>query len=188
MYGVRVAPTHRPVGESSRRVGERDTGLPEYRRRSTRTASVPTPVSGGTKREAGERLKRAIHVARAKKGITSDTTLSAESGIAYDTLFNWFSGRTTPRGHELRKMALYLGIPFSELQATYDGVDPEPTPLHESVSDLVEVLRDLVLELRLSRAEQIVLLEQMQEAQQLASGLSRASTGPTRRARPVEER
>lgn len=129
------------------------------RRRSTRLSSVPTTSGGGAKYEAGQRLKRAIHVARARKGITSDAALSADSGIAYDTLYNWYSGRTTPRGHELRKLSLFLGVAFSELQAVYDGVDPEPPPLQDAVRDLVDTLRDLVLELRYTRANTTTLNE-----------------------------
>lgn len=160
--------------------------MPDRRRRPTRT--VPPERRSDPRYEAGQRLKRAIHVARASKGMTSDMQLSVGSGVSYDTLYNWYSGRTTPRGAELRKMALFLGVPFSKLQAVYDGVEPEPLPLQDAVRDLVRSLDDLVAELRLTRAEQVVVVEQMEEALRLAGGLSRAPTSPTRPRRPVGER
>lgn len=155
--------------------------MPECRRQY-----VPTATD--RKRTSGQRLKRALHVARAKAGLTSDTQVAHRANVGYDTLMNWYSGRTVPRPHELRKVTEALGASYAELWAVYEGVEPEPLPLQEQVGELVTVLRDLVLELRLTRAEQLVTQEQMQEALRLADGLSRASSTPRRRTRPVVER
>ena len=151
------------------------------RRRSRREL---TPPPHDPRREAGERLKRAIHVARARKGLTSDTSLSVQSGVAYDTLYNWYSGRTRPRGKELRQIAGYLGVAYSELEAIYEGREPEPLPLQDAVRDLVRSLDDLVSELRLTRAEQLVSQEMMRDALQEVErrGLSREGSAPKSRA------
>lgn len=113
---------------------------------------------------SGQRLKRAIHVARARLGLTSDVQVSSQAGVSYDTLMNWYSGRTTPRPYELRKVAVALQVAYSELWAIYEGLDPEPLPLTEAVQGLTERLEDLIAELRLTRAEQIVATETMMEA------------------------
>lgn len=156
------------------------------RRREPR--QVPRPRTLDPRREAGQRLKRALHVARAKAGITSDIDVSVRSHVSYDTLMNWYSGRTTPRPHELQKVTQALGASYAEVWAVYEGVDPEPLPLHESIRELVVVLRDLALELRHSRAEALVTQEQMAEALRLADGITRASSTPRPRTRPVGER
>jgi transcriptional regulator with XRE-family HTH domain len=100
-------------------------------------------------RNAGERLKVAIHVARARAEppITSDMQLAVQAGIHYDTLMNWYSGRTLPRPGGLRQVADALGIRYSDLQDAYDGRDPEPPTLVEAIEALID-------ELRLSRAQQ----------------------------------
>lgn len=98
-------------------------------------------------REAGERLKRAIHVGRARNNILYDTDLSIRSGVSYDTLMNWFGGKTVPRGAELRRVGQAIGITYAELMAAYEGHDPEPPPLQDAI-------KELVVEMRLSRAQQ----------------------------------
>lgn len=96
---------------------------------------------------AGARLKEAIHVARVRAGITSDTQLALRSGVHYDTLQNWYSGRTMPRAAALRMVADALGVKYSDLQDAYDGRDPEPPTL-------VQAIESLISELREGRAEQ----------------------------------
>lgn len=159
--------------------------MPDRRRYRERT-----PPKDDPRRAAGERLKRAIHVARARKGLTSDTSLSVQSGVAYDTLYNWYSGRTRPRGKELRQMAEFLGMSYAELEATYEGREPEPLPLQDSVRELVRSLDDLIAELRLTRAEQLVSQEMMRDALQEVErrGLSRAGSSPKPRTRRAAER
>jgi len=98
-------------------------------------------------RAAGQRLKRAIHVARARANVLYDRDLATRAHVSYDTLMNWYGGKTVPRGEELRRVALFLGVKYSDLMAAYEGVEAEPPAL-------TEVLRELVTELRLSRAQQ----------------------------------
>lgn len=97
-------------------------------------------------------LKQAIHVARARAGITSDMQLSLRAGVSYDTLMNWYGGRTRPRGAELQRVATTLGVPYATLEAAYEGRDPEPQPLQDAVRDLTGAVRALVAEIREERA------------------------------------
>lgn len=95
----------------------------------------------------GQALKRAIHVARARTDMTSDMELSRRAGVSYDTLMNWYGDKTTPRGHELKKVADALGIRYASLMDAWEGRPSEPPPLQEAI-------RELVVEMRLSRAQQ----------------------------------
>jgi transcriptional regulator with XRE-family HTH domain len=105
----------------------------------------PVPERGG------KALQRAIHIARARVGITSDMALSLAAPVSYDTLMNWYSNKTRPRGAELQKVAKVLDIPYATLEAAYEGRDPEPQPLHEAVADLTRAVRVLVAEIREDR-------------------------------------
>jgi transcriptional regulator with XRE-family HTH domain len=89
----------------------------------------------------GARLKQAIHVARAKAGIASDVQLAQRAHVSYDTLMNWYGGKTVPRGHELEKVASATGTSLWVLQAAYEGRAPEPPPLQDTVRDLVGEIR-----------------------------------------------
>jgi transcriptional regulator with XRE-family HTH domain len=95
-------------------------------------------------RDAGQRLKEAIHVARARARppVTSDRQLALRAGVHYDTLMNWYAGRTLPRGHGLRAVADVLGARYSDLQDAYDGRDPEPPTLVEAIQELIAELRE----------------------------------------------
>ncbi len=95
----------------------------------------------------GPALKQAIHVARARTELTSDMQLSLRSGVSYDTLMNWYGDRTTPRPAEVKRVADTLGISYSILMAAWEGRDPEPPALQDAIRELVE-------EMRLSRAQQ----------------------------------
>lgn len=99
------------------------------------------PLSGG------QALKQAIHVARARTDMTSDTQLSIRANVSYDTLMNWFGDKTIPRPHEVKKVADALGIRYADLMAAWEGRPIEPPPLQDAIRELVE-------ELRLSRAQQ----------------------------------
>lgn len=101
----------------------------------------------GRDRPAGERLKRAIRAARVQAGFTSDMQLSVRAHVHYDTFMNWFSGKTTPRPAEVKKVAEVLGVSYAELIAVYEGRAPEPVPLQDAIRELIE-------EMRLSRAQQ----------------------------------
>lgn len=102
----------------------------------------------------GAALKRAIHVARARTDYTSDSALALGAGVSYDTLMNWWADRTTPRPHEVRKVAAALGVPYADLMAAYEGRAPDPPPVQDAIRELVDELRALVSEMRLSRAQQ----------------------------------
>ena len=93
------------------------------------------------------RLKKAVHVARARANILYDTDLALRANVSYDTLMNWYGGKTVPRGAELRRVGQILGVTYADLMAAYEGVDAEPP-------ELTDVLRELVDELRLSRVQQ----------------------------------
>jgi transcriptional regulator with XRE-family HTH domain len=102
-------------------------------------------------KKGGQALKHAIHVARARAGVTSDMQLALRAHVSYDTLMNWFSSRTVPRPHELKKVADSIGTSYGDLMAAYEGRDPEPQPLQDAVSDLTAAVRALIVEIREER-------------------------------------
>jgi transcriptional regulator with XRE-family HTH domain len=89
----------------------------------------------------GQALRQAIHVARARTDITSDAQLALRANVSYDTFMNWYGDKTTPRPHEVKKVADVLGVRYGDLLAAWEGHDPEPQPLHEALRDLVGELR-----------------------------------------------
>ena len=101
----------------------------------------------------GSRLKQAIHVARAKAGIASDVQLALRAGVSYDTLMNWYGGKTVPRGHELNKVAKATGTTVWVLQAAYEGRPPDPPPLQDAIRDLVTLAGGLLSEVQAQREE-----------------------------------
>ena len=115
-------------------------------KRVRRAPTLPSP-------EAGERLKREIHVARARTAITSDSQLAVQAGVHYDTFMNWFGGRTTPRPFEVRKVAEVLGVSYGDLIAAYEGKDPPQVPLEQAVADLIVEIRTALVDERQARAE-----------------------------------
>lgn len=135
---------------------------------------VPTLVKGGGA------LKQAIHVARARAGITSDIQLALKAGVSYDTLMNWYGERTVPRPHELKKVADALGASYADLIAVYEGTALEPQPIEDALRDLIRVLTDLVAELRLTRAEQVEATETVMAA------LGALGRGPARAGRRAD--
>jgi len=86
-------------------------------------------------------LKRAIHVARERAGIPSDVQLAITAGVSYDTLMNWYGGRTQPRPNELKKVADAAGTTLINLMDAYEGRDPEPPTLVDAILQLVEEMR-----------------------------------------------
>ncbi len=99
-------------------------------------------------------LKRTIRTARERQGITSDLQLASKAGVSYDTLMNWWSGRTTPRPAELKKVADVLDVRLVDLMDAYEGRDPEPPSLVDAIRELADEIRVLVYDLRLSRVQQ----------------------------------
>lgn len=92
-------------------------------------------------------LKTAIHVARARAGYPSDMAMAQAAGVAYETLMNWYGGRTVPRPAAVKKLASVLGVSYDSLLAAYEGRDPAP-------QELSEAIRDLIGEMRMSRIAQ----------------------------------
>ena len=143
----------------------------------------PVPDTPADRRRRGQALKKAVHVARARAGITSDLALSIAAPVDYETLMNWWSGKTRPRGAELQKVAFALKVPYADLEAAYEGRDPEPAPLTDAVAALVSAVAELVHEMREDRERgQDAASAMVRAAQALAStrrpGGSRASSGP----------
>lgn len=112
-----------------------------------------TSRSKSTGREAGERLKRAIHIARPAVGITSDVDLATRAGVHYDTLMNWYAGRTVPRPAAIRQIAEILDVSYGDLLAAYDGREPEAIPLERAVTDLIAEIRIALVDERHARAD-----------------------------------
>lgn len=107
--------------------------------------------------KGGPALKQAIHVARARAGITSDMQLALQSGVHYDTLMNWYGGRTVPRPAEVKRVADTLGVSYGDLLAAYEGREPEPPELHDAIRELVE-------EMRLDRRQQTQAIASLTQA------------------------
>lgn len=98
-------------------------------------------------------LKRAIRAGREQQGIDSDIALSLAAGVHLQTLQNWMYGKTTPRPHELSKVAKVLDKPMDYFMAIYEGREPEPPPLIEQLGKLTTAVQDLVAEIREERAQ-----------------------------------
>lgn len=96
-------------------------------------------------------LKRALRAARSQKGYESDQSLALASGVHLQTLQNWMYGKTTPRPHELSKVARTLDVPLDHFMAIYEGREPQAQPLEEAVADLTAAIRELVAEIREER-------------------------------------
>lgn len=113
-----------------------------------RKRTTPKPAADTVAVTRGRALKKTIHVARAKAGITSDIQLALRASVSYDTLMNWYGGRTRPKGRVLQRVADTLGVPYASLEAAYEGREPEPQPLQDAVRDLTGAVRQLVAEIR----------------------------------------
>lgn len=94
-----------------------------------------------------EALKRALRAARSQAGIESDQELALKAGVHLQTIQNWMYGKTTPRPSELHKVAQALGQRMDMFMAAYEGRPVEPPPLQDAI-------KELVVELRLSRTQQ----------------------------------
>jgi transcriptional regulator with XRE-family HTH domain len=130
-------------------------------------------------------LKEAVHVGYVRAGYTSLMQLSIASGVSYDTFMNWFGGKTRPRGAELQRVAKTIDVPYADLEAAYEGREPEPPALVDAVAELTAVVRELVVEIREDR-------ERGQDAAAAilrAAGALRPNNGgaPASRERPVPD-
>lgn len=118
---------------------------------------------------AGQRLKMAIRSRREAVGITSDLQLSKVATVSYDTFMNWFSGKTTPRPFEVRKVADVLGVPYGDLLAAYEGREPDAVPLEQAVADLIVEIRASIVDERRARADMM---------RTITAALAASLTGP----------
>lgn len=100
-----------------------------------------------------EALKKGLRSARAAAGYESDLALSLEAGVHLQTIQNWMYGKTTPRAHEMSKVAKVLDKPTDYFMALYEDREPEPPPLMRQLGELVTVVRELVDEMRRERRQ-----------------------------------
>ena len=106
-----------------------------------RCLPAPLPSRGVTMPGHPEDLKRTIRAARSRAGIRSDQELALQAGVHLQTLQNWMYGKTTPRPSELSKVANVLDMSLADLMAVYEGREPEPQPLQDSIRELVDELK-----------------------------------------------
>lgn len=96
-------------------------------------------VGTDAKRLAGQRLRGYVQDRMSARGIATLVELAERSDVAYDTLHAWFRGRApTPRAGG--KVALALGVTYSELLAAYEGGTPASGRYvnDQELADLVE--------------------------------------------------
>lgn len=74
-----------------------------------------------SRREAGKRLKRFVLDRMAERGVGTLVQLAEDAPVSYDTLHAWFRGRAPDPGAGGR-VALRLGVTYSELLAVYEDV------------------------------------------------------------------
>jgi hypothetical protein len=98
-------------------------------------------------------MKSLIHAERERVGITRDMALSVTAGVHYETLMNWYSGKTTPRPREVAKIGDVIGVPYGDLLAAYEGREPAKVPLEQAVADLIVEIRAAMVDERRARAE-----------------------------------
>lgn len=73
------------------------------------------------RKAAGERLKRYMLDRMAEQGVSTLVELADLAPVSYDTLHAWFRGRPPAPGAGGR-VAVVLGVTYSELLAAYEGV------------------------------------------------------------------
>ena len=115
--------------------------------------AVPKSSIDTSPAASGERLKREIHAARARAGIGTDIELAKRAHVSYDTLMNWYSGRTVPRAHVVKQVAEAVGVRFSLLLDAYEGKDPEPPELKEAIAMLADEIRTAMVDERRARIQ-----------------------------------
>lgn len=80
-------------------------------------------VGTDAKRLSGRQMKAYVLDRMAARGIRTLVELADVADVAYDTLHAWFRGRPpTPRAGG--RVALALGVTYSELLAAYEGSEP----------------------------------------------------------------
>jgi hypothetical protein len=81
-------------------------------------------VGTDARREAGKRLKAYVLDRMPEAGVGTLVELAERAPVSYDTLHAWFRGRPPDPGAGGR-VALVLGVTYSELLATYEGVSAD---------------------------------------------------------------
>lgn len=120
--------------------------------------------------EKGRALERAVRMRMGAKDIRGIKELVRTSGVGADTLYAWFRGERTPQPGTLLRVAKPLGATIAELWP-YDAEEPPPV----GVEALVEVVSELVSELRQDRADRVEwersLLEAARELREARTGV-----------------
>jgi transcriptional regulator with XRE-family HTH domain len=75
----------------------------------------------------GQSLKRAIHRGRIEASIRSDRALAKQAGVRYQTLMDWYAGRTRPTPATLSQIAVALQVKLGDLWAAWERL-PEAAP------------------------------------------------------------
>lgn len=88
---------------------------------------------------SGDQLKARIEAAlRGHESVRSMRALARTAHVQPNTLYSWFTDKTTPRTYELGRVAEVLGVPLTDLWAAYGG-DPTPRTTEEHrVASLIE--------------------------------------------------
>lgn len=150
-----------------------------------------------------ERYVRAA-LARSRKVHTMAQLIRA-TGLHANTLYDLFNRNvTSPGPRTISLIADALEVPVGDLWAAWQGLEPPPDTMQEALrrhTEAVERQNDLLAELvgyvrraaagivdtsSLPPEAETLATEALDEAQR--RGLSRASSTPTRRPRPVRER
>ncbi len=79
--------------------------------------------------------------------------LAKRAHVSYDTLMNWYSGRTIPRATGVKQVAEAMGVKYVKLLDAYEGNDPEPPELKEAVGLLIDEIRSSMVDERRARAQ-----------------------------------
>lgn len=111
-------------------------------------------VGTDAKRQAGQRLKSYMLDRMSARGIDTLVELAEKADVAYDTLHAWFRGRPpTPRAGG--RVALTLGVTYSELLAAYEGAEQPGGRFvrDDELQALVEAAAEAAVRRVLSRVE-----------------------------------
>lgn len=111
-------------------------------------------------KEAAERLRQVMTVARAASGYGSWLEVADAARVSPTTLDNWLYGRTRPQLAVLARVAAVLGASVAEWEAAYEGIAPPQIPVTDAIRELVPRL-DRLLEALEPWAGQLRLEEEL---------------------------
>lgn len=100
---------------------------------------------------AGDRLRAYIADRMADRGIKSVSELARRANVSRDTFQQWWRGRP-PQRSTAELVARELGVTFADLIAAREGSSPGASD-GSGLDALINALRELVAEMRLSRAQ-----------------------------------